>query len=243
MLLVAPQREQYANPNSHLEDNHVAAHSVLDELKTPITHILNLINMVYTNGGQGSGSVLNQQGQEMLGSIQRSGFHALEVIEQLGHLYELKSGKLELKPQFFDPFKYLSEIFVDAKPMFHTKPDVRFCLILPSELPPLFLDPTKFRQVIINLIVNASKFTLTGEVVLGACLDETELCIFVQDTGCGVSEEEKKCIFDPYVRGENSTGMGIGLTLVREYMHAFGGSVSFESKEHIGSIFRLHFPR
>jgi hypothetical protein len=110
-------------------------------------------------------------------------------------------------------------------------------------------DPTRLRQILLNLIANALKFTLKGEVeVIFACGDKGMVEVFVRDSGIGISPEHHELLFMPFRQAENSTtrrfgGTGLGLTISRRYAEALGGDLQLlESVPNKGSMFRLRFP-
>ena len=111
----------------------------------------------------------------------------------------------------------------------------------------LYTDYGKFRQVLINLLGNAIKFSVTeGHIGINCCKDQTGISIAIEDSGCGIAEQEQQQIFEVFHQAESSSdnvqnGTGLGLALVKSLVGLLGGSVSIKSKYGTGSTFTLHF--
>jgi len=120
-------------------------------------------------------------------------------------------------------------------------------LDLPSELPQIMVDPERIKQIMLNLIVNAVKYSDSGaSTLVRASQLENELLIEVQDHGRGMTKEVKEHIFDPYYRAEgnkqNLSGMGLGLTIVKSLVELHGGHIMVESVINQGSTFSFSLP-
>jgi signal transduction histidine kinase len=118
-----------------------------------------------------------------------------------------------------------------------------------SALPEICNDSVKFRQIVLNLLSNAAKFTERGTITVHArVLNESkELEVSVSDTGIGMSEEQQEQIFEAFVQAEQSTskhygGSGLGLSICRDFCELMGGSISVESAPGAGSTFRVRLP-
>jgi len=117
-----------------------------------------------------------------------------------------------------------------------------------GELPErVVTDPTKLRQILLNLLSNAAKFTRDGAITLGARRDGAELVLFVRDTGIGMSEAQLARVFDAYTQATDTTqrdfgGTGLGLALCRELSRLLGGRIEVESTLGKGSTFTVTLP-
>ena len=114
-------------------------------------------------------------------------------------------------------------------------------------LPPVYVDPSRLRQVIDNLVNNAIKYTLEGEVSVSYRLEGGNVLIIVKDTGIGISAQDQKNLFDKFYRVKNEKtvdvpGTGLGLWISREMVRKMNGTITFASAENIGSQFIISLP-
>jgi len=128
------------------------------------------------------------------------------------------------------------------------KNSVRLVRDVPSHLMPLYTDREKLRQIILNLLGNAVKFTDHGEIKISACQKNGEFKIAVADTGIGIEEMDMTRIFDEFDRGRLSDdgrsyrGTGLGLAIVKKLVDVLGGSIAVESEVQRGSTFTVTLP-
>ena len=118
-------------------------------------------------------------------------------------------------------------------------------LSLPSVLPPIIADKVRLRQVLLNLLHNAHKFTRSGQITLSAEAIETRLHLWVTDTGSGITTEHQEHIFEPFfsVEGDaNAEGIGLGLSIARRLIALHGGQLTLESGQQRGSTFHIYLP-
>ena len=119
-------------------------------------------------------------------------------------------------------------------------------LQLPDRLPLIQADPVRLRQILLNLLSNARKFTDQGEVILGAQVEPPYLHLWVQDTGEGISPDMQERIFEPFVTAEHTSrrpeGIGLGLSITRRLVALHGGSMKLESQPGYGSTFHVYLP-
>ncbi len=125
-------------------------------------------------------------------------------------------------------------------------PAVAWRLELPPRLPIILADPTRLRQIVLNLLSNAHKFTESGEIVLGAEVAPPHLHIWVRDTGPGIPIDRQERVFEPFFTegyaSRRPEGIGLGLTITRQLVALHGGSLSLESQAGKGSVFHLYLP-
>jgi AraC-like DNA-binding protein/DNA-binding response OmpR family regulator len=126
------------------------------------------------------------------------------------------------------------------------EPTVTWQLQLPDRLPSIQADPVRLRQVFLNLLSNAGKFTEQGKVILGAQVEPPHLHLWVQDTGKGISPVMQERIFEPFVTVEHTPrrreGVGLGLSITRRLVALHGGSMKLESQPGSGSTFHVYLP-
>jgi CheY-like chemotaxis protein/anti-sigma regulatory factor (Ser/Thr protein kinase) len=182
-----------------------------------------------------------------LQKIRSAGNHLLKLINDVLDLSKIEADKIELSPESFDINTLLQEIEFTVKPLMD-KNGNRFQMGELDGLGEAFQDQTKLRQVVLNLLSNAAKFTHDGLVRLTAersVHDGTDmLTINVIDSGIGVSQEQLEHIFDPFSQADSSTsreygGTGLGLSISRKFCEMMGGSLTATSEKGKGSTFTM----
>ncbi|MDD2437705.1 MAG: ATP-binding protein [Massilibacteroides sp.] len=179
--------------------------------------------------------------ENMIGSSN----HILSLVNDLLDFHRLDSGKMELQnvPFTFKPL--MEDIFHSFKPMAEAK-ELKFRLSVQDDgLETAYLgDTIRIRQIINNLLSNAIKFTQEGSVTLSASIVNTELNVFVKDTGPGIAKEDQIHLFEEFIRSKNEKeeGFGLGLSITRKLVDLMGGTISFESELGEGSLFQMRIP-
>lgn len=178
--------------------------------------------------------------------IYTSGEHLLRLINDLLDLSRAEINALELFPETIDARPFLDEVFHSLADSLPTSPEVKWRLELPERLPLIQADPLRLRQILLNLLSNAHKFTTAGEIVLGAEVVPPHLLLWVKDTGPGIPLEQQARIFEPFATSlhtrRRNEGVGLGLTITRRLVLLHGGSLSLESQSGLGSTFRVYVP-
>jgi len=158
------------------------------------------------------------------------------------------SGRFHIYPRWFFLGDIISTVEEDCSHMF-PDPEVRFRVELPEELEKLKMrsDPVRIRQVLVNLVDNASKYTIRGYVDLIVMRDGDRLILEVRDTGIGIAPENIERVFEPFFQESSgtdrkSTGTGIGLTLSREIIKRLDGSIEVRSVQGEGTVFHVNLP-
>jgi signal transduction histidine kinase/AraC-like DNA-binding protein/ABC-type sugar transport system substrate-binding protein len=221
--------------------------NVSHELRTPINVI-----MGYSHSAL---SIPNPYGIDLpptfhkdLEYIYSSGVHLVRLINDLLDLSRAEIGELSIFPEIISTHTFLSDVFASFTNSLDLEVDspVRWSLEIPDTLPVIQADPARLRQIILNLLSNAQKFTYEGQITLGAELVPPHLHIWVQDTGIGIPNVLKSRIFDSFVTGEyvnqKQKGIGLGLTISRKLVMLHGGRITFNSEEHQGSTFHVYLP-
>jgi CheY-like chemotaxis protein len=212
------------------------------ELRTPLHAILGYAELIR------EGALTEPARQDALATIAGSGSHLLTLINDLLDLSRIRSGHLELNPTPVELPALLEEIAamvrVDAQ-----KKGLTFVLDVPPDLPMLVqADGKRIRQILLNLLGNAIKFTDAGRVTLSvravpAAAGQIELCLSVEDTGMGIGPEDKRRIFVPFEQTEQGrrreSGVGLGLAISQELAHRMGGAIEMDSQPGSGSRFRF----
>ncbi|NER20667.1 MAG: HAMP domain-containing protein [Symploca sp. SIO1C2] len=215
------------------------------ELRTPLTAILGLTEVLQD---EVYGSLSSKQHQKLT-TIERSGQHLLELINEMLDLAKIESGKMELQlaPTDIQGLCDASLAFVRQQAY---QQQIQLSATVPPQISKAVIDERRLRQVLINLLSNAVKFTPEGGAVWVEVHGEPEkdlLQFSVVDTGIGIASEQLDKLFEPFVQLDNSLsrrypGTGLGLALVRQVVELHGGSVRVETEVGRGSRFTVSLP-
>ena len=224
------------------------------ELRTPLNAILGM-----TEGLQeGVFGTVNERQLKALKTVESSGSHLLELINDILDVSKIESGHISLDYASTDAIALCqaSLIFIKQQAL---KKHIQIEAKLPQNLPNLWVDERRIRQVLINLLNNAVKFTLEGGLItleatqLPPELSQTEstpqsfLRIAVTDTGIGIAPENIHKLFQPFIQIDSAlnrkyTGTGLGLSLVKRIVELHGGRVGLTSEMGVGSCFTIELP-
>ena len=212
------------------------------EIRTPLTAVLGFADIL-------AGRLDTEENTEAIEVIRSNGRFLLTIINDILDLAKIEAGRLDVARFEFDPARELRDVAELMRPRAEEKGlelHVTFDATLPSTMRG---DPTKLRQILINLIGNAIKFTEAGEVAMHACNGNTEstLCVEVTDTGVGIDGDEVHKLFEAFVQAENHDsraygGTGLGLAISKHLTEMLGGRIEAESREGGGSLFRVLLP-
>ncbi|MDY6937046.1 MAG: chemotaxis protein CheB [Cyanobacteriota bacterium] len=225
------------------------------ELRTPLNVILGFSDILARDGN------LNEEEQQILGTILRSGEHLLSLINDILDLAKIEAGKVEL---VVTPFN-LHQLIATTTEMVAIQADRKGLALLQeiaSEVPVMVeADEAKLRQIAINLLVNAVKFTHSGRVTLRVSVlsglaigfddrsypePPTFLRFEVEDTGVGIEPDELERIFQAFDRGvagrRSAEGTGLGLAICRHFIELMGGRIDIESTVGVGTTVSFQIP-
>ncbi len=217
------------------------------EFRTPLTAIIG-----YTELLEEDAHDLGYDGAlPDLQKIRQAGEHLTALINAVLDLSKIEAGYMQLDVLTFPVNSVIKAVVATVEPLFIKKGN-RFALDVQSELGEMSADPTKVRQILINLLNNANKFTQQGEVTLRFRRFEDEngkawVEFQVQDTGIGISPEKLDSIFDEFVQVDVSVtrefgGTGLGLSVSKHFCEMMGGSIWAESEPGKGSTFTVRLP-
>jgi signal transduction histidine kinase len=215
------------------------------EVRTPLTGILGYAELLQDKR---VGSLSSRQ-QQYLQNIYGSAQHILKLANDLLEFAQDDVGRRTVFAEEFSPLAVLEEVSALMAPQAENK-GITFSVQGEPRLPPMRGDLHQFRQILLNLVSNAIKFTPDrGEVTVTALLrDPGTLAVSVRDSGIGIRPEDRQRIFDPFGRGQNAVarripGVGLGLSLAKRLIELQGGEISVESEgEDRGSIFTFTLP-
>jgi signal transduction histidine kinase len=219
--------------------------NVSHELRTPLNAIIGLTDMLVTNAARFG----TEKAQEPLQRVNRAGTHLLGLINQVLDLSKIEAGKLELNPQTVQLTPLIDEVVGTARQLAEQNKN-RLVVEAPADLGALTVDPMRLRQILLNLLSNACKFTKEGEVALQARKltdgrDWIELA--VADTGIGLTAEQQAKLFQEFTQADSLTarrygGTGLGLAITRKLARMMGGDVTVASEPGKGSVFTVRLP-
>ncbi len=169
------------------------------------------------------------------------------VLEELAHLHDEVIGTLELKKEILLLNDWLPKVLLPWKQSAEEN-QIHWIEEYPDTAIQISADPIRMGQVIGNLANNAVKYTPDGgSVSISAGTTETQVWIRFIDTGLGIAEEEQELVFEPFYRGDQGRkirqGMGLGLSIARDILHAHGGEIELKSDQNVGSQFIVWLPK
>ncbi|MCA2622781.1 MAG: sensor histidine kinase [Microcystis sp. M20BS1] len=212
------------------------------ELRTPLNGIIGSIRCVM-DGFCNS----EEEEKEYLQQADKAAVHLLEIIDDILSIAKIEAGKLSVNPEPVDLHQIINEVInlqtasLQGK---HLKLNSLFC----PENPIVYADPTKLKQVILNVISNSIKFTETGTISLITHLEYPQAIITIIDTGIGIDPQQQLKLFRPFVMIDGSTtrkfsGTGLGLAISKNFMKIMGGDITISSQgQGLGTTVEIILP-
>jgi len=215
---------------------------VSHDLRTPLNSIIGFTRIV----------VRRMEGQlpalqkENLQKVLISSEHLLNLINGLLDLAKIDAGKMEVSADTFRVEDIINMTTATVEPLLKDG-RVRIVRDVPPNLPPLKTDRDKLKQILLNLLSNAAKFTEQGEIKVSAARDNGNLKLAVADSGIGMTAAAREHIFEEFQQAEKTTaskygGTGLGLAIVKKFVTLMGGDIAVESEEGKGSKFTITLP-
>jgi signal transduction histidine kinase len=219
--------------------------SMSHELRTPLNAIIGLTEMMVKNAARFG----TEKAQEPLQRVNRAGTHLPGLINQVLDLSKIEAGKLELNPQTVQLAPLINEVIGTAGQLAEQNKN-RLVVDAQENLGALTVDSMRLRQVLLNLLSNACKFTKEGEVRLRArrvANGGRWIEFAVADTGIGMTPEQQAKLFEEFSQADATTaqrfgGTGLGLALSRKLARMMGGDVTVTSEPGKGSVFTVRLP-
>jgi signal transduction histidine kinase len=226
---------------TRLKDEFLA--SMSHELRTPLNAILGLSEglqeMVFGE--------LNDRQIKSMATIERSGRHLLSLINDILDVSKIAAGKMELEITKISA-THLAKSCLSFVGTQSQQKNIQVLMELPADHLPIEVDERRLRQVLLNLLTNAIKFTPAGgQVTLGLAQVDQGISFTVTDTGIGIAEADRPKLFQPFVQidaqlNRKYEGAGLGLALAQQIVHLHGGSIEVQSTVNRGSCFTVLLP-
>ncbi len=239
---LAAKSEQLQRANEHKS---AFLANMSHELRTPLNSIIGFTRLVIKKAGD----ALAPQQRENLVKVEKSAVNLLGIINDILDISKIEAGRLDVNPETFALGDLLDEILATGQPLVGEKA-LRLVKRVPAGLPDLVTDRTRVRQIVINLMSNAIKFTPAGEVAIEVEHDPASdrVTIAVVDTGIGIPREDQAMVFEAFRQVDNSTtrkvgGTGLGLAIVKKLCQLLGGDIALHSEVGKGSRFTVELPR
>jgi signal transduction histidine kinase len=240
----AMERAEAAN---HAKSEFLA--NMSHEIRTPMTAILGFTDLLREDGNT---SILPEHRLQTIDTIKRASTHLMTVINDILDLSKIEAGKMTVEAIDTNLVRVLHEVTSLMRPRAIDK-GLKLTVKLQSPIPERIVgDPTRLRQVLLNLIGNAIKFTDAGCVNISVCVEEQDdrslVLIDVEDTGPGMSPEQAARLFTPFCQADNTVtrkfgGTGLGLTICRRLAEMMGGNVDIvRTAPQAGACFRVTLP-
>ena len=216
------------------------------ELRTPLNAIIGLTEMMVSNAARFG----TEKALEPLRRVHRAGKHLLELINQVLDLSKIEAGKLELNPETVNIPRLIDEVVGTARSLAEQNKN-RLTVECPSDIAALYVDALRLRQILLNLLSNACKFTKNGEVSLRVAPTSADararLDFVVTDSGIGMTPEQLDRLFQEFTQGDQTTarrygGTGLGLAITRRLCRMMDGDVTVTSEVGKGSTFVVSLP-
>ncbi|HRW50843.1 MAG TPA: hybrid sensor histidine kinase/response regulator [Caldilinea sp.] len=219
--------------------------NVSHELRTPLNMIIGFSDMIsrspHVYGGRLPASLLTD-----ISAIRRNAEHLSTLVNDVLDLSQVEAGRMALSRAWVDLATLIGDALSVVQPLYESR-GIYLKSDVEADLPPLFCDETRVRQVTINLLGNAGRFTEQGGVIIRCRRERSDALISVIDTGPGIAVKDQQRIFEPFQQADVSTrrrqgGSGLGLTISKQFVEMHGGQMWLESEPGIGTTISFTLP-
>jgi len=221
------------------------AQTVSHELRTPLNIILGFIELM-TESPEYYGAHLPLGYQRDLNIVHRNARHLQNLVNDVLDLARIDAAQMSIQTEEVDPTTIVRQATRTARSLVEAR-GLELRVEIEPGLPPVRVDPTRIRQVLINLLNNAARFTKQGSISISVRRKEEEIVFSVADTGVGVSPKDIPHIFEEFRQADGSTsrrhdGVGLGLAISKRFVHLHGGEIWVQSTVGEGSVFSFSLP-
>ena len=213
------------------------------ELRTPLNAIIGFSDLLIG----GIGGKINNKQRQCLEDILSSGKHLLSLINDILDLSKVEAGKIDIRPESLRLADVVDDAVTTVKPMIDESKH-ELAISIAEDLPPVYGDRNRLKQILLNLLSNAIKFTADGGKISLETSRKDDFCrVSMVDNGIGIRKEDQTCIFEPFTQldrqpGERKQGTGLGLALTKQLVELLGGKIWVESEYGKGSQFSFTIP-
>jgi PAS domain S-box-containing protein len=212
------------------------------ELRTPLNAIMGYTDLI---DAEISGPITPKQ-RTQIGRVRAGARHLLQLIEEILSFARMEAGGEELRLEVVTVKDLMDEVDAVIGPLAAAK-NLPLRIERDGERTAFQTDPGKARQILVNILSNAVKFTERGEITLSFRREDADLVFEVRDTGIGIGAGNLERIFDPFWQGERPMtrrvgGTGLGLSVSRRYARLLRGEIEVESEAHVGTVVRIRLP-
>ena len=239
------QSKEKADQANRSKTNFLA--NMSHELRTPLNAIIGYSEMIIEDYREEK-TLNEEQAVEDLARILSSGRHLLQLINDVLDLAKIESGNMTVFNETFDSVDIIEELMNTMSPI-AKKGDNLLVLEKSQDIPNLYNDAVKFRQLFLNLLSNACKFTHNGKITILVTYNEkTRHAVYhVSDTGIGMTPSQLTRVFEAFVQADSSTskkygGTGLGLSICKQFVELMDGSMDVTSAEGEGTTFTILLP-
>lgn len=212
------------------------------ELRTPLNSIIGFSRVIL----KGIDGPITTAQEEDLQSIHTNGQHLLMLINEILDMAKIEAGKMTLNFETINVHTAVAPTYDTIRGLIDSS-RVTLAWDVPQDLPEMQADPIRLRQILLNLLSNAAKFTEDGEIRLRAYAETDQIHIIVEDTGIGIAREDFDKLFMPFAQVDSSTtrtasGTGLGLPITKWLIEMHHGSIKFASRLNEGTTFHVILP-
>ncbi len=211
------------------------------ELRTPLNAILNFTGFVY----DGFFGEINREQKDALRQVSDSSEHLLSLINDVLDLNKIEAGMINLVFEDVEISKVLTHMISTAKGLARNQP-IEIIADIEAGLPIILADRRRARQIFLNIVSNAVKYTIEGQITVRAGVVDDFIQVSIQDTGIGIAREDYDLVFETYQQAsqnpENVVGTGLGLPITKSLVELHGGEIWFESVPGKGTTFYVRLP-
>ncbi|NLG51513.1 MAG: hypothetical protein GX552_15525, partial [Chloroflexi bacterium] len=239
-LVIAHQEADEARA---LKEQFVA--NVSHELRTPLNLIVGFVELMYLSPEIYDGMEYTPEFEHDLRQLFRAGRHLQDLVNDVLDLSRVDASRLPILREFQDLRAIIADAVDTVAPLFKQR-GLSYTVNWPDALPQLFIDRTRIRQVMLNLLNNAARFTDKGGIQIQVERRQNEILVQVQDTGVGIPEDQLEHIFEEFRQVDGGPrsrgGAGLGLAISQRFVQLHGGQMWVESKMGQGSSFFFTLP-
>jgi signal transduction histidine kinase len=243
---VAARTQQLSAANQKLEEANKHKSEFLanvnHELRTPVSAIISYARLIL----RGTEVQISRLQTENLQDLLRNAERLLSQIDSLLEFSKIEAGKMELRLEPVNVDKVIEGAISNVEPTLNGV-SIRIMRAIDSDMLVVNTDREKLRQIILNLLDNAVKFTERGEIKIAVSQQNGSVKLAVSDTGIGIEKEDLSKIFEEFQRGDSFSariyrGTGLGLAIVKKFVNLLGGEVGVKSEVGQGSVFTVTLP-